>query len=93
MKRKEKGGIVIQKNMVPVPSKGIKEIFSKLKSNKSPGSDKVTAELFTCGGQKLIDQLQKLLERVWQNEELPKEWMEAVICPKHKKGDTRTAGE
>ncbi|KAJ8921261.1 hypothetical protein NQ315_013733 [Exocentrus adspersus] len=51
--------------VLPAPSREeIKEIISKLKNSKSPGSDNLAAELFKYGGQGLTDQLQGLKPNV-----------------------------
>lgn len=79
-----------QENIIQAPStEDIKEIIKKLKNNKSPGEDNIPVELFKYGGQNLINQFQKLLQRIWEREEMPREWTGAIICPIHKKGDKR----
>lgn len=65
----------------------IREIVKNLKINKSPGSDNITAEMFKYGGERLIEQMEKLLRKIWIQEQLPCEWTEAILCPIYKKGD------
>jgi hypothetical protein len=58
--------------LVPEPSLVKVEIaIGKLKSYKSPGTD----------------QIHKLICSIWNQEELPQQWMESIIVPIHKKGD------
>jgi hypothetical protein len=72
---------------VPPSKEQITEIIRKLKNNKSPGTDGLTAELFKYGGQRLLDYTHKLIEEIWKKEQIPTEWKQAIICPIHKKGD------
>lgn len=74
-------------NEPPPSNEQITDIIKKLKKNKSPGSDEITAEMFKYGGTALIEQMQKLLENIWVKEQLPEEWSEALLCPIYKKGD------
>lgn len=64
----------------------IQEIIRKLKNDKSPGSDQITAEMFKYGGIKLEQQIQKLIKEIWLKEQLPNDWTEAILCPIYKKG-------
>jgi hypothetical protein len=58
-----------------------------LKSYKSPGSDQILAELIQAGGEILLSAMHKLINSVWNKEELPDQWKESIIVPVHKKGD------
>jgi hypothetical protein len=59
----------------------------KLKKYKSPGSDQILAELIHAGGKILLSVIHKLINSVWNKEELPNQWKESIIVPIHKKGD------
>lgn len=39
------------------------------------------------GGEELISEVGKLIRDVWHEEEIPKKWQLAIICPIYKKGD------
>jgi hypothetical protein len=58
-----------------------------LKKYKSPGSDQIPAELIQAGGEILLSAIHKLINSVWNKEELPDQWKESIIVPIHKKGD------
>jgi hypothetical protein len=60
---------------------------AKLKRYKSPGSDKIPAELIQAGGETLWSEIHKLLNSIWNKEELSDKWKESIILPIHKKGD------
>jgi hypothetical protein len=61
--------------------------IAKLKKYKSPGSDQILAELIQAGGEILLSAIHKLINSVWNKEELPDQWKESIIVPVHKKGD------
>jgi hypothetical protein len=61
--------------------------IAKLKKYKSPGSDQILAELFQAGGKMLLSAIHKLINSIWNNEQLPDQWKKSIIVPIHKKGD------
>ena len=65
----------------------IKRATERLKSNKSPGSDGIVAELLKAGSDVIAEVLYKIIFRIWTEERMPQEWHEGIICPIHKKGD------
>jgi hypothetical protein len=74
--------------LVPGPSHLEVEIsIAKLKKHKSLGSDQILAELYQAGGKILVSVIHKLINSVWNKEELPDQWKESVIVPIHKMGD------
>jgi hypothetical protein len=58
-----------------------------LKKYKSPGSYQIPAERIQAGGEILLYAILKLINSVWNREELPDQWKEYSIVPVHKKGD------
>jgi hypothetical protein len=78
----------IAEPLVPGTSRLEVEIaIAKLKNYKSPGSDQIPAELIQAGGEILLSAIQKLINSVWNKEELPDQGKESIIVPIHKKGD------
>jgi hypothetical protein len=72
------------KPLVPEPSTfDVEMVIEKLKRHISPGIDQIPAELIKAGGRKI----HKLINSIWNKEELPKEWKELIIVPIYKKGD------
>jgi hypothetical protein len=61
--------------------------IAKLKKYKSPGSDQIPAELIQAGGELLMLEIHKLINSVWNKEELPDQFKESIIVPVHKKGN------
>jgi hypothetical protein len=74
--------------LVPEPSPFVAEITTeKLKRYKPPGTDQILALLIQAGGNILCLEIQKLINYIWNREELPQQWKEYVIIPIYKKGD------
>ncbi|XP_055382796.1 uncharacterized protein LOC129612958 [Condylostylus longicornis] len=65
----------------------IKTAIFKLKNNKAPGEDNVTAELLKMGGEELQKSIHRLICNIWQQETIPEKWNMGLICPIHKKVD------
>jgi hypothetical protein len=58
-----------------------------LKKYKSPDSDQIPAELIQAGDEILLLEIHKLINSLWNKEELPDQLKESIIVPIHKKDD------
>jgi hypothetical protein len=66
--------------LVPGPSHLEVEIaIAKLKKYKFLGSDQIPTELIQAGGEILLSAIHKLINSVWNKEELPDQWKESII--------------
>jgi hypothetical protein len=73
---------------VPDPSCSEVEIaIAKLKRYKFPASDQILAQLIHAGGETLWSEVHKLVNSIWNKEELPEQWGESIIAPIYKKDD------
>jgi hypothetical protein len=73
---------------VPLPTYyEVSQVIKKLKTHKAAGSDNILAELIKYGGTELKRRIHKLITKIWEEETLPTEWAEGIICPIYKKGD------
>jgi hypothetical protein len=61
--------------------------MAKLKKYKSPGSKQILAQLIQAGGETLQSEVHKLVNSIWNKEELPDQQKESDIVPIHKKGN------
>jgi hypothetical protein len=59
----------------------VEMVTEKLKRHKSPGSDQTSAKLIKSRGRKILCEIHKLINSVWNKEELPKQWKELIIVP------------
>jgi hypothetical protein len=74
--------------LVPGPRRPKVEIaIAKLKKYKSPASDQIPVELIQAGGEILLSEIHKLVNSVWNKEELSDQWGESIIVTIHKKSD------
>jgi len=63
--------------LLPEPSACEFELdIEKLKSQKSPGIDRVLAELIKAGGRTICYEIHILIISIWNKGELPEEWKE-----------------
>jgi hypothetical protein len=65
----------------------VETAIAKLKKYKSPDSNQIPAELIQAGGEILLSEIHKLINSVWNKEELPDQWKEYITVPFHKTGD------
>jgi hypothetical protein len=73
--------------LVPWPSSSEAEIgIEKLKMCKSKVIDQIPAVLIQPGGNTLRSEIHKLINCIWNKEELPEQWKESIIVPIYKKG-------
>jgi len=45
------------------------------------------AELIQAEGNTLCSRVHKLINSIWNTEELPQQWKESILAPIYKKGD------
>ena len=68
---------------IPEPSQIEVELaIEKLKRHKATGVDHIPSELIQVGGGKLYEKIHKLIELIWNKDELPQEWKESIIVPR-----------
>ena len=65
----------------------VEDAINKLKKNKSPGVDGITAEMIQAGGEKLKYKIYELCNRAWDDGTIPEQWGESILIPIPKKGD------
>ncbi|PNF23609.1 hypothetical protein B7P43_G04761 [Cryptotermes secundus] len=72
----------------PAPTiKEVEEAIKKLKNNKAPGMDLITAELVKFAGPEYARHLHQLIVKIWITEIIPEEWNLSTVCPIHKNCD------
>jgi hypothetical protein len=73
--------------LVPGPNRLEDEIATaKLKKYKSLCSDEIPANLLQAGAKILLPAIQKVINSVWNNEELPDQWKESYYCTSSQNG-------
>jgi hypothetical protein len=60
----------------------------KLKRHKSPGTDLLPAELMKARGRTIHSEIHKLMNSIWNKEELPEQWQEFIIVSIYERSDT-----
>jgi hypothetical protein len=77
--------IQMDREILPPSYNEVCSITNKLKSNKAGGTDNIIPELIKQGGRTLKQRI--LITMIWEEEQLPNQWNEEIICPVYKKGD------
>ena len=74
--------------VVPEPSVLKFEMaIEQLKSHKSPGIYQIPAELVTAWGRTIRSEIRKVINSIWNKEDLPEEWKVSITVPIYKKDD------
>ena len=76
-------------NVEPPTLEEVLGIINRLKRHKAPGEDGLPAEFFKQCPDVLGPWLHRIILKVWNTEQIPKDWSEAVLLPVHKKGDRK----
>lgn len=63
--------------------------IGKLKNNRASGEDGIVAELLKNLGKNSRQELIRIIQTIWETEEIPEDWKMALIHPLHKKGDRK----
>jgi hypothetical protein len=65
----------------------VKECIKTMKKGKSPGTDRVTAEMIKTEEKETPRILTNIFRKIWDEEEIPDEWRQGLIIKLPKKGD------
>jgi hypothetical protein len=61
--------------------------IEKLKTNKLTGSDQIPAELIQAGDEILLSVIHKLINSIWNKEQLPNQLKEPTVVSTHRMSD------
>ena len=66
--------------------------LGKLKNGKAPGSSNILPEMLKAGGrvEEFTGMIAGLVDRIWEERRVPKEWVDAIFIPIPKKGSLRS---
>jgi hypothetical protein len=75
-------GVHTAEPLAPGPSRlEVETAIAKLIKYRSPGSDQIPAEMIQAEDEILLSAIHKLINSVWDKEELPDQWKESIIVP------------
>jgi len=72
----------VEQNIERPSIKEVETGLDMLKSGKAPGADYIVPECLKNGGEQLIKQLHKLINKIWDQEEIPIAWSTYTRCSK-----------
>ena len=73
--------------MGPITLNEVTSAIRRLKNGKAPGEDGVCAEMLKAEEQVTPQILQRILQDIWDKEDIPSDWKKGVIVKLPKKGD------
>jgi len=76
-------------NVIEIDSNTVKHAIMRMKTGRAAGPGDIPIELIKSGGQKLLEIITILLNKIINGEKVPEEWKIAVITSIHKRGDKR----
>jgi len=76
-------------NVTEIDSNTVKHAIMRMKTGRASGPEDIPIELIKSGGQKLLEMITILLNKIINGEKVPEEWKIAVITSIHKKEDKR----
>lgn len=74
-------------NMEDINTAEVMAAIRRLKNNKAPGIDQISAEMLKAGGDGAVRRIAKLLNACWNGECVPSDWRKGVIVKLPKKGN------
>lgn len=66
-----------------------REVVRSTKRRKAAGTDEITAEVIKAAGQPMIEMLERVSLKVWDEKQSPKDWSRMLVAPVYKKGSKR----
>ena len=75
--------------VIEIDSNTVKQAIMRMKTGRAAGPGDVPIELIKRGGQKLLEMITILLNKIINGGKVPEEWKVAIITLIHKNGDKR----
>ena len=72
----------------PILPTEVSAAIKRLKRNKAPGNDNITADVLKDGGEPIVQMFTNMFNRCLREGKLPNSWKDASVIIIHKKGDT-----
>ena len=76
-------------NIIEIDNNAVKRAERRMKNRRAAGPGDIPIELMKSGGQKLLEMITVLLNKIINGQKVPEEWKVAIITSIHKKGDKR----
>ena len=64
----------------------VRKATRELKNGKAAGKNGIPAEILKIGSARLYEAIHHVIGMIWEEEEMPSDWLDGLICPNHKKG-------
>ncbi|XP_043498354.1 uncharacterized protein LOC122521574 [Polistes fuscatus] len=79
-------------NNISIDEADMRKALYGLKNRKSPGQDGIANELLKYGGERSVQELTILTQRILEQKKIPDEWRTSIMILLFKKGDKKQPG-
>ena len=76
-------------NVIEIDNNTVNQTIMRMKTGRAAGPGDILIELLKSGGQKFLEIITILLNKIINGANVPEEWKIAIITSIHKKGDKR----
>ena len=77
------------REVIKIDSNAVKRAIIRMKTGRAAGTGDIPIELIKSGGQKLLEMITIILNKIINGGEVPEVWKVAIITSIYKKGDKR----
>ena len=74
-------------NAPPFTEREVEACLKNMSTNKAPGPDQITSDVYKLGGEQITKGLTKCFNKILETKTIPPSWNEAKIIILYKKGD------
>ncbi|KAL7841885.1 hypothetical protein SRHO_G00255760 [Serrasalmus rhombeus] len=89
--RRTTGGEIVDQEVQRISKVEVRAALKRMKNGKAVGPDDIPVEVWRCLGEKAVDFLTRLFNKILESERMPDEWRSSVLVPIFKnKGDVQS---
>uniref|UniRef100_A0AAR2JL50 ribonuclease H n=1 Tax=Pygocentrus nattereri TaxID=42514 RepID=A0AAR2JL50_PYGNA len=79
--RRTTGGEIVDQEVQRINKVEVRAALKRIKNGKAVGPDDIPVEVWRCLGEKAVDFLTRLFNKILESERMPDEWRSSVLVP------------